>query len=110
MPKLTGAEIRSQVITARARESEARLRGLRALGVRYDSAANGFVLTLSNGYLLGVPLTALPALAAATPDQLTRVAVSSEGGAVRVPDVDADYSVPALVRRFAETALGAPKE
>jgi hypothetical protein len=44
------------------------------------------VLELTNGYLLGIPITALPDLAGATSAQLAGVELSGAGMALRVPD------------------------
>lgn len=99
---LTDAEIDRQLENAAARSTAQRAAGLHATTARYDRARRRIVLELTNGYLLGIPITALPNLAGATSAQLAGVELSGAGMALRVPALDADYSVPGLV-----LALGA---
>lgn len=46
---------------------------------------------------MGVPTRALPHLAEATAAQLAEVKVDLGGSSIRIPALDADYSVPGLV-------------
>jgi hypothetical protein len=91
------AEILGQIPAARRREARARKAGLRATGAYYDAATRRIVLTLTNGYLLGVPVRALPQLAGATAAQLGAVQVSPSGGMLSWDALDVDLSVPGLL-------------
>ena len=93
----TEAVILRQIPAARARATAERKAGLHATSVRYDRKTARFVLELTNGYELGIPVTTLPALRRATPAQLAAVEMSVTGSAIRIPALDADYSVPGLV-------------
>lgn len=93
----TEAEILAQLPAADAREAAERTVGLRAAKVRYDRKTHRFVLELTSGYLVGVPTRALPHLAEATAAQLAEVKVDLGGSSIRIPALDADYSVPGLV-------------
>jgi hypothetical protein len=95
--RLTDAEILAQIPAARARAARARHAGLRTLAAAYDAGSRRLMLELSNGFLLGVPVAALPDLADATPAQLAAVTVSPEGAAIHFDALDADYSVAGLV-------------
>ncbi|MEO8621607.1 MAG: DUF2442 domain-containing protein [bacterium] len=93
----TEAEILAQLPAADARETAERTVGLRAAKVRYDRKTHRFVLELTSGYLVGVPTRALPHLAEATAAQLAEVKVDLGGSSIRIPALDADYSVPGLL-------------
>lgn len=93
----TEAQILAQLPDADARETAERTMGLRAAEVRYDRKSHRFVLELTSGYLVGVPTRALPHLAEATAAQLAEVKVDMGGSSIRIPALDADYSVPGLV-------------
>lgn len=109
--ELTDAEIDRRAAAGRAAYERERAAGLVATEVQFDRDGGRFVLELSNGYLLGVPVTTLPHLATATAAQLRAVEVSPGGLLVRVPALDADYSVAGLVLAFSskETARRAGK-
>jgi len=93
----TDAEILAQIPAARARERQERRQGLRARTAAYDGTARRIVLELTNGYLFGFPIRAIPALKAATEAQLSQVEVDPSGGALRWADLDVDLSVPGLI-------------
>jgi hypothetical protein len=102
----TEAEILAQIPAARARAAAERETGLRATAARYDRKTRRFVLELTNGYELGVPVTRLPALGNATHVQLTAVELNDTGSAIRIPALDADYSVPGLVLALTAREVG----
>ena len=102
----TEAEILAQLPAADAREVAERKAGLRAAEVRYDRKSGRFVLELTSGYLLGIPIRALPHLAEATPAQLADVKIDLGGSAIRIPALDADYSVPGLVLAITAREVG----
>ncbi|HYD54122.1 MAG TPA: DUF2442 domain-containing protein [Gemmatimonadaceae bacterium] len=106
MKHLTDAQLNDQLAAARDRGTAEWHQGLRATAVRYDRARRHLVLDLSNGFLLGVPLTVIPALAEAGERQLADVLLSPEGGAIHIPALDVDLSVPGLVLAFARAARG----
>jgi hypothetical protein len=76
--------------------------------VVFDSQlrGNGCVLELTSGYLLGIPVQALPHLADAHGEELTAVQLSSGGEAIRFPSLDANYSVPGLVLSMTAREVG----
>src|SRR5258708_16032536 len=94
---LTEAEIDRQFDAAKRRTEEERAAGLYATSARGDRKSKRIVLELTNGYSLGIPIATLPHLAGATASQLADVQGSPAGCALRVPALDADYSVPGLV-------------
>ena len=100
------AEIFAQLPAARAREAAEREAGLRATAARYDRKTARFALELTNGYSLGVPIATLPALRNATQAQLSAVELSVTGSAIRIPALDADYSVPGLVLALTAREIG----
>ena len=97
MAKTTKAEILRQVATARARETLERRAGRRAVTARYDARTGRVMLELSSGFLFGFPVSAIPALARATPAELAAVQLSPGGGALHWEGLDADLSVPGLL-------------
>jgi hypothetical protein len=104
--RLTNAEIDRQLDAGRDAYEQKRAAGLYATDVRFDRARRRFVLELTNGYLLGVPISTLPQLAGASVAQLAAVEVSPAGMALRVPALDADYSVPGLVLSMTAGIIG----
>ena len=100
------AAILAQIPAARARATAEREAGQRAKAARYDRKTGRFVLELTNGYELGVPVTTLPALRNATHAQLAAVEMSVTGSAIRIPALDADYSVPGLVLALTAREVG----
>jgi hypothetical protein len=63
-------------------------------------------LTLTNGTVIGLSLSGIPALRRATPRQLTAVELIASGAMIHWEALDVDLSVPALVREaLGETAL-----
>lgn len=111
MPKATGQslsnrEIERQVAAGRADYERKRAAGLYAIGAHYDLEAHRLVLELTNGYSMGVPVDTLPHLAGATAAQLAEVEVSPAGMSLRIPALDADYSVPGLVMAMSAREIG----
>jgi hypothetical protein len=102
----TEAEILAQIPAARAREKAEREAGLRAKTARYDRKSGRFVLELTNAYVLGVPVSTLPALRNATHTQLAAVELSDTGSSIRISALDADYSVPGLVLALTAREVG----
>jgi Protein of unknown function (DUF2442) len=95
--RLTDAEIVAQIPAARARETRERKQGLRAIGAKYDRAARRVVLELTNGYSFAFPVSAVRALDAATPAQLTAIEIDPSGDGLRWENLDVDLSVPGLL-------------
>ncbi|MES2179979.1 MAG: DUF2442 domain-containing protein [Gemmatimonadota bacterium] len=104
--RLSDAELERQIDQAEVRALYERAEGLWATAVRYDRAGHRLVLTLANGYVVGVPRSALPHLAGATGAQLATVELGADGITVRVPALDADYSVRGLVQAMTAAANG----
>jgi hypothetical protein len=91
---------------ARVRAKSERKSGLYARTVRYDRKAKRIMLELTSGYLLGVPVQALPHLADAHGEEFAAVHLSSGGEAIRFPSLDADYGVPGLVLAMTAREVG----
>jgi hypothetical protein len=68
-----------------------------ATTARYDAATKRIVLDLPTGFSLGIPIGRLPAVAKASPAELARVEVIGAGNVLHWEELDADYSVPALM-------------
>ena len=102
----TDAQIDRQLEAGRARYDQKHEAGLHATHVRHDRTRKRFVLELTNGYLLGVPTSALPQLAEASAAQLAAVELSPAGMALRVPALDADFSVSGLVLSLTAGVIG----
>jgi Protein of unknown function (DUF3532). len=103
---LDDEEFERQLLAARQRFTEEHAAGLHASSVRYDKRSRRFIFELSNGYLFGVPVATLPHLAEATPAQLAAIELTSSGASIRIPALDADYSVPALILALTAREIG----
>lgn len=96
-PRLTAAEIDAQIPAARARAARDYRAGRLALGARYDAAHIRIVMELSNGCVFGFPVSMVPALAGATPEELETVEVSPGGFGLHWEVLDMDLSVSGLL-------------
>ena len=72
-------------------------RSLLAVGARYDRRGGRLIISLNNGTIVGFPLTVLPALEHAGPDELRVIEVEAGGYGLHVPALDADIWVPRLL-------------
>ena len=72
-------------------------RQLLAVAVRYDRRGERVMITLNNGAVVGFPLSVLPGLEHATPDDLRHIEVEGGGYGLHVTALDADISVPGLL-------------
>ena len=107
------AELAEKPLTAFDREYEAAVRvenefrraGLLATGVTFDERARRFVLELTNGYSLGVPIATLPEVAGATVAQLRGIALPAED-CIEIAALDVQYSVPGLVMAMSAREIG----
>lgn len=72
-------------------------RQLLAVDARYDRRHERLMITLNNGVVVGFPLSALPGLEKATPDNLRKIEIEGGGYGVHVASLDADVSVPMLL-------------
>jgi Protein of unknown function (DUF2442) len=70
---------------------------LLAVDARYDRRGERVMITLNNGAVVGFPLSVLPGLESATPEELRKIEVEGAGYGLRVASLDADISVPALL-------------
>ena len=86
-------------------ENEYRRAGLLATGVTFDERARRFVLELTNGYSLGVPIATLPEVAGATVAQLRGIALPTED-CIEIAALDVQYSVPGLVMAMSAREIG----
>lgn len=103
--RLSDAEIRSQIPAARARAERSRRAGLHASSVRYDRKTHRILAELTNGFLLGFPVSLLPHLASATPQQLAEV--ETMGSDLTFASLDAHYSIAGIVLSWMNTAQAA---
>lgn len=72
-------------------------RQLLADHARYDRRSGKVMITLNTGAVVGFPLSTLPGLEQATPDDLRRIDVEGGGYTLRIERLDADISVPQLL-------------
>src|SRR6202034_38575 len=70
---------------------------LLAIDARYDRRGERVMITLNNGAVVGFPLSALPGLEAATPDDLRNIKAEGGGYGLHVAALDADISIPSLL-------------
>jgi hypothetical protein len=70
---------------------------LLATAARYDRRNERVMITLNSGAVVGFPLSALPGLEQATPDDLRKIEVESGGYGLHVASLDADISIPSLL-------------
>ena len=70
---------------------------LLAVSARYDRRLGRVMITLSNGALVGFPVSALPGLEGASAADLRRIDVEGGGYGLHVASLDADISVPRLL-------------
>ena len=88
-------EIEFDAITRRTKQKAKRQ--LLAVSARYDRRSERVMITLNTGAVVGFPLSALPGLEQAAPDDLRRIDVEGGGYGLHVASLDADISVPALL-------------
>jgi Protein of unknown function (DUF2442) len=55
------------------------------------------MITLKSGAVVGFPLSALPGLEQATPDDLRKIEIEGGGYGLHVASLDADISIPSLL-------------
>jgi hypothetical protein len=70
---------------------------LLATAARYDRRNERVMITLNNGAVVGFPLSALPGLEQARPDDLRKIVIEGGGYGLHVPSLDADISIPSLL-------------
>jgi len=83
--------------TITRRTAERMKRRLLAVDARYDRRNERVMITLNSGAVVGFPLSALPGLEQATPDDLRKVEVEGGGYGLHVASLDADISIPSLL-------------
>lgn len=74
-----------------------RAAGLRAQRAHFDAASRRVILDLISGFSFGIPLARLPEVSRATDAELGEVEVVGAGSILHWENLDADYSVPALI-------------
>jgi hypothetical protein len=74
-----------------------RRRGLHALSATFDRPRRTILLQLTNGYLFGIPVERLREIRRASDDDLSEVELLGGGSVLHWEELDADYSVPALI-------------
>jgi hypothetical protein len=79
---------------------------LLAVDARDDRCGERVMITLNNGAVVGFPLSALPGLESATPDDLHKIEVEGGGYGLHVATLDADISIPSLLAdQFGSTIM-----
>ena len=96
--RLSTEEILAQIPAATARGEAQRRAGMAAHSIRYERGLRRFVLELTNGVQLRVPVSSLPALNGATDSQLSKAQLSPSGSGIHVEALDADFSVPGIIQ------------
>jgi hypothetical protein len=94
-PRLSDRDLRRQIRTARAAEARDFSGGKRAVSATYDRASRRVIMELSNGHLFGFPVASIPALAAASDEELA--ACRTSGAGLHWEALDVDLSVPGLL-------------
>jgi hypothetical protein len=104
--RLKAEEIHAQIPAAKRRAARERGQGLRATSARFDRKGGRIVLELTNGFLVGIPVSALVDIADASGSKLAEVRVSPAGSALYFDALDAHYSVSALVLAMTAREVG----
>ena len=105
--RLSREEILVQIPAATARGEAQRRAGMAAHSIRYERGLRRFVLELTNGVQLRVPVSSLPALNGATDSQLAKAKLSPSGVGIHVEVFDADFSVPGIIQASVGRELAA---
>ena len=79
------------------RTTQRMARQLLAVSAHYDRRGERVMIVLTNGAVVGFPLSVLPGLEHATPADLRKIEVEGGGYGLRVASLDADISVPQLL-------------
>jgi len=79
------------------RTAQAMKRTLLAVSARYDRRSERVMIVLNTGAVVGFPLSVLPGLENASPEDLRKIEIEGGGYGLRVASLDADISVPALL-------------
>lgn len=83
---------------ALTRRTERRMgRQLLATGASYDQRRARVMIILNTGAVVGFPLSVLPGLEHASPDDLRKIQVDGGGYGLHVASLDADISIPRLL-------------
>jgi hypothetical protein len=91
------APTRQEFDAIRRRTGQRLKRQLLAVDARYDRRNERVMITLNTGAVVGFPLSVLPGLERATPDDLRKIEVEGGGYGLHVASLDADISIPALL-------------
>ncbi len=91
------ADLDALIERAKSRGRKRRASEPRATAARYDRVRKLVVVKLDNGALFGVPPRLLQGLEEATAEQLSEVAVSSQGALVVWPKADVAHGVANLL-------------
>lgn len=93
----SNAEILRQIPTARAHEARARKTGQRAVSAHFDRRTGRVMVELTNSFVFGFRVNAMPQLAKATLGLLAAVEITPGGSGLHWEQLDVDLSVPGLL-------------
>ena len=91
-------KLKEQIARARRAAAEADATEPRVESVRYDRESNRVVIDLKNGATFIIPVSMMEGLAGATAADLEQIEVTPSRAGLRWEKLDADFSVPALLR------------
>lgn len=103
--EMTDEKFDREYTLAHQQDDAYRRAGLFASAVTFDERAYRFVLELTNGYSLGIPVAALPEIAGATLAQLREIALPTDD-CLEIQSLDVQYSVPGLVMAMSAREIG----
>ena len=87
------------------RTTQRRERQFLAVAARFDRRLQRVMITLTNGAVVGFPLSALLGLPHATPEDLRKIQVEGGGYGLHLASLDADISIPALLEEYLGSTL-----
>ena len=91
---------KEQIAAANARGAERLKKGPIATAARYDKRLGRIVIDLSSGLAVSFRPQDAQGLDSATPSDLAKIEITPSGLGIRIPELDADLYLPALLEGF----------